>query len=79
MPEMHLWANKEAEKANQRLQQQSLTGSDRQQAQQPAQPVPEPQHVSPSEKEEPGPPPEKNQADWRRMLGDPDYRRQVEK
>jgi len=47
---------------------------------QPAAPeqVQEPPREQPAKKEEPSLPPEKNQADWRRMISDPDYRREVE-
>jgi hypothetical protein len=36
------------------------------------------QQVQPAEEQELDLPPEKNQADWRRMISEPDYRREVE-
>lgn len=74
---MHRWGNQFAERANRHLQQQSLAGSDKEQAQPPEQ-SPGPEHVSADETHKPDVPPEKNHADWRRMMDDPDYRRQVE-
>jgi neurofilament heavy polypeptide len=71
MPSQQDSAREQAKLNNERLQQKTPAGNDKQKAQQPEQPKPEPTPEQPT-------PPEKNQADWRRLLNDPDYRRQVE-
>ena len=74
----HRWANEYAKKVSQHVQQQSLAGSEKQQAPEPKPQAAEPPPEQPAEKKELDLPPEKNQADWRRMISDPDYRREVE-
>jgi hypothetical protein len=83
MKEHFDWALGQAEKANRqirerRLEQQDVADSDKQQTQPAERTVPQPQHDQPTEHKDEGPPPEKNKANWRRMLHLPDDRHQVD-
>jgi hypothetical protein len=82
MDEHFKWANGYAERANRHIrelrpEQQNVSDSDKQQTHQGTE-RPQPQHEQPTERKDEGPSPEKNQADWRRMLHVPGEERDRE-